>query len=130
MFSWLIIGESSTPFLNVRWFLIRQGLGHTAYMTFVSLAFAVTFFLTRFCIYGTGLVHALFNFRAFPPDYPHWGALSVMAFVVLGFFLNLIWLSKIMRLVFAASKGSLFNSSAEKSEIVAKDVDYGSAKLS
>lgn len=130
MFSWLIIGESSTPFLNVRWFLIRQGLGHTIFMKLVSIAFAVTFFVTRFCMYGTGLVHALVIYRAFPPGVSHWGPATVMSFVLLGFVLNLVWLAKIAKLVFSSARGKSDPAKTRDTVTAGKCVEQANSKES
>jgi TLC domain len=104
MFGWLIVGEASTPLLNARWFLIRQGLGNSAAMRHVSLAFAAVFFLTRFVIYGSGLAHQITIYRRLPTYINRHLTGTVMIFVVIGFALNLVWLSKIARVALAPNK--------------------------
>jgi hypothetical protein len=104
MFGWLIVGEASTPLLNARWFLIRQGLGDSAAMKHVSFAFAIVFFLTRFCIYGSGLAHQLSIYRFVPSYINRYLTSVVMLFVVVGFGLNLNWMTKIGRVAFAPNK--------------------------
>jgi TLC domain len=104
MFGWLIIGEASTPLLNARWFLIRQGLGDSAAMKHVSVAFAAIFFLTRFCIYGSGLAHQFRLYRFIPSYINQYLTTVVMLFVVVGFGLNLVWMTKIGRVAFAPNK--------------------------
>lgn len=98
MFSWLILGEASTPFLNMRWFLIKQGMGDTQLMAIVSILFAGLFFLTRFCMYGAGLVYQTKIMSDFPQDIPDVIPNGTIFVVSLGFILNLVWLSKIVKI--------------------------------
>jgi TLC domain len=98
MFGWLIVGELSTPLLNIRWFLIRQGLGDTAFMKVVSMSFAAVFFLTRFVIYGSGLLHLFATISHLTPDVSRASAACVVLFVLGGFGLNLLWLTKIAKM--------------------------------
>lgn len=96
MFGWLIIGESSTPFLNLRWFLIRTGNTTNVFFKAVEIIFAIVFVITRFFIYGTGLFHQFYIIaNGTPILVPMWVLVFVMALVVLGFVINMIWLKKI-----------------------------------
>lgn len=49
-FGWLIIGECSSIFLNVRWFLITMGRGASALLHATNVLFAATFFLGRIVV--------------------------------------------------------------------------------
>jgi hypothetical protein len=104
MFGWLILGESSTPLLNLRWFLIRQGLGDTQLMSITSALFAVVFFVTRFVIYGSGLIHLFATLSALTPDVSRVNVAFVTGFVIAGFVLNLVWLGKIAKMAFPKRK--------------------------
>jgi TLC domain len=97
-FAWLIIGEASTPVLNLRWYLIRQGHGASKLLVHVSIVFAATFFVTRFCIYGSGLVHLYQTYWQMPGDVRGAMSATVWAFLIFGFMLNLVWLKQIVAL--------------------------------
>lgn len=100
-FGWLIVGEASTPLLNLRWFLIRQGHGASRTLTHVSSGFAVVFFLTRFCVYGAGLAHLFFTYSEMPVEIRGFLSGSVLCFLVFGFCLNLAWLRRIFAIALA-----------------------------
>lgn len=106
MFGWLIVGEASTPLLNLRWFLIKSGYGHTSFLKLVQLLFAAVFFVTRFAIYSAGLFYQLEMVPRVPPYIPTWAVYSALTFVVIGFFLNIVWLYKIALIAFGASSRS------------------------
>lgn len=103
MFGWLVIGEASTPLLNLRWALIKAGRGDGPGVVWASTAFAMVFFCTRFLVYGAGLVGLLRTVRLVVPWVGGWrrGGLFVAAilmFVVAGWGLNMVWLREIWRL--------------------------------
>lgn len=103
MFGWLVIGEASTPLLNLRWALIKAGRGDGPGVVWASTAFAIVFFCTRFVVYGTGLLGLLRSVRLVVPWVGGWrrgGVLvaAILAFVVAGWGLNLVWLREIWRL--------------------------------
>lgn len=103
MFGWLVIGEASTPLLNLRWALIKAGRGDGPGVVWASTAFAMVFFCTRFLVYGAGLVGLLRTVRLVVPWVGGWrrGGLLVAAilmFVVAGWGLNMVWLREIWRL--------------------------------
>lgn len=102
MFCWLILGEASTPFLNLRWFLINSGYGHTFLLRVVDMTFALLFFATRFLLYGLGVLYQLAILSHYPVQVPEWAKYSTFAFVVAGFFINLFWLKKIVRIIMRA----------------------------
>lgn len=99
MFGWLIVGESSTVFLNMRWFLIKSGYTDNPFFKLNQLAFVLVFFFTRFCVYGAGLVYQIDMLGQMPEYIPKWAVYSTMAFVVIGFFLNMAWMYKIIQAV-------------------------------
>lgn len=105
-FAWLIVGEASTPLLNLRWYLIRQGHGASKMLVHVSTVFAAVFFATRFCVYGAGLLHLYLTYSQMPDEVR--GVLSgaVAAFLVFGFALNLVWLRHIVVLASATPRPS------------------------
>lgn len=102
-FSWLIVGEASTPLLNLRWLLIKQGYGDGRAISVVSTIFAAVFFATRFVIYGSGLIDLLRTYAVLG-DKRGWGTGLVVAFVVVGFGLNLVWIRQILRLALRGGK--------------------------
>lgn len=104
MFSWLIIGEASTPFLNARWLLIRSGRGDAWYFKYVEMAFAFVFLIMRFFIYAAGLAYQLSIVAQVPHYVPTWAVFATMSFVVTGFILNLTWLGKIYKLATGTGK--------------------------
>lgn len=72
----------------------------------MQTAFAVTFAVTRFFMYGIGLAYQL-NLLPYMPDYvPAWAALSTISVVVVGFFLNVVWLVKIVRIASRPNRSS------------------------
>lgn len=99
MFSWLILGEASTPLLNLRWFLIKSGYGSTPFFGFVQTLFGLVFFLTRFFVYAIGLAHHLSILHHVIPHAPLWAVTITTAGVVVGFLINLSWLSKMYRIL-------------------------------
>lgn len=122
-FSWLIVGEASTPLLNLRWFLIRQGHGASRTMVHVSSAFGAVFFLTRFCVYGSGLLHLFFTYPNMPVEIRGTLSAGVLCFLVFGFCLNLAWLRKIISIALAPpsrrkEKAKAVGTSAENCEAV------------
>lgn len=99
-FSWLIIGELSTIFLNIRWALIKTGRGSTPFFQWVQYSFALTFFITRVVIYLYGVLE-LFQQRDILIRVVSRGRVPgifmtiTLSFVGAGSLLNLIWFQKI-----------------------------------
>ena len=113
-FGWLIVGEGSTVFLNVRWFLLKSGrCGGGAWarrLDRVNTAFAATFFLTRVGVYSVGVVHLFGGCRAELRSVPAVSGVPVSLFgvtcgcMLLGWVLNVFWGYKIMGMVLGKSK--------------------------
>ncbi len=96
MFGWLIIGECSTPVLNMRWFFIKTGNGAHRAFKYIEIAFVCLFVLARVFVYGAGLAYQMYLLRIGTPVLvPMWAMTTVMALVVIGFLLNMVWLVKI-----------------------------------
>lgn len=99
-FSWLIIGELSTIFLNIRWVLIKTGRGNTGFFQGVQYSFALTFFIARVVIYLYGVME-LFQQREILLGIVSSGRVPgifmgiTLSFVGAGSLLNLIWFQKI-----------------------------------
>lgn len=116
VFGWLIVGEFSTPILNLRWALIK--LGNTKGTTFLitESVFGVTFIITRLFIYGAGLAHFAWMLVN------TWNLFSVDKYIVLfltllvsaGFVLNMVWLAKILH-AFKRSRRKANESNERKS---------------
>ena len=94
------------PFLNLRWALINTGLGHTVAMKATNVAFALTFFLVRVLVYGAGVLHILATLDACLELTPRMVSApmlyTVLAFILFGFGLNLVWFRKIVSLAFGS----------------------------
>mmetsp|Transcript_10480 Transcript_10480/g.33199 ORF Transcript_10480/g.33199 Transcript_10480/m.33199 type:complete len:317 (-) Transcript_10480:233-1183(-) len=109
-FAWLISTELSSPFLNIRWFLINSGRGDTGMMHATNVAFALSFFLSRVLLYGVGVVHLalhtphLFSAAVRPRLSPYLAAI-VCAQILFGYGLNLTWASKIYKMATATRQG-------------------------
>ena len=87
-FAWLSLTELSTPFLNARWFYAASGRrGGRGYL-YSSVAFALTFLLTRVVGYTLGMIDLAVS-------YPVWRAVPGLHGAALGLFmgyaLNLFW---------------------------------------
>ncbi|KAL3935299.1 MAG: hypothetical protein SGBAC_009155 [Bacillariaceae sp.] len=99
-FSWLIIGELSTIFLNIRWTLIKTGRGSSTVFQSVQYAFALTFFITRVVVYLYGVME-LFQQREILFGIVSSGRVPgifmgiTLSFVGAGSLLNIIWFQKI-----------------------------------
>ena len=108
-FGWLIIGECSSIFLNIRWFLIVTGRGASALLHASNVAFAVAFFLARIVAYALGVAHLGYH-RQDLLSTPGFGCCSKpLLYLVLGMLapaygLNLVWMSKIVRVARGGSK--------------------------
>ncbi len=100
-FSWLIIGEASTPLLNARWACIKAKRTDGVLFDVVQKAFALVFVLTRFFMYGVGLVHLLYMFVQVGDKVPtaKWVQWVNLVLVAGRFLLNLVWLKKIFGVI-------------------------------
>lgn len=56
-FSWLILGEVSTIFLNIRWFLFKAGLEESSLYIYNGMCLVLTFFFFRVVVFGLGLLY-------------------------------------------------------------------------
>lgn len=105
MFAWLILGEASTPFLNVRWFLLTLSKSNfSSSVNVIQFFFALFFFITRVALYSVGLLYQYEILFSFPHYIPKWTSISTFLFVVVGFFLNLSWFVKIVSRIFKSPK--------------------------
>ena len=93
-FAWLIVGEGSTPFLSLRWFFRTLGWGDSLIAKANSALFLVLFFATRVVVYGLGVRHSLAHYELVDAPLPV--ARGVLALIVLGFGLNLLWFRAIV----------------------------------
>jgi len=108
-FTWLTLGETSTVFLNIRWFLLTSGRPSTHVVTWLcNLLFALSFAVTRFVIYGAGIAHMAYHHDVLVGI---WEAHPSVAFVTvligLGFLLNIVWLRKIIARVWRSKTGAM-----------------------
>jgi hypothetical protein len=100
-FAWLICGEVSSPFLNLRWYLKLLG-GDSLTMKVTNAVFALLFFVSRVVVYGLGLIH-LVTHRAIwmgesLNDVPPQLLLLVVSLLFGGYLLNLTWWSTVFRM--------------------------------
>jgi hypothetical protein len=119
-FSWLIIGELSTPLLTAKWFMrqaasanspslihVARRLGQGKHETcasaaaalelFVAKIFIAVFFCVRVCVYGSGLAHTAEHllkgdFREIPTA----PTAVVLSILLLGAGLNAHWFRMMM----------------------------------
>ena len=95
-FIWLCLCECSTPFVNLRWLLHTLGLKDTKLYLYNGVGLTLTFFIFRVVIYTLGIYHL---YTLYPlllaSDKPFASKYVVPAFLVVGYFLNLFWSSKI-----------------------------------
>ena len=108
-FGWLIVGELSTIFLNLRWFWIKTGRGHTQAMNVTQILFAISFFVLRVVIYLMGVGHLLYHHdglrRLYQEGIVPFVFLSItLTFIVAGSLLNLMWFQKIFQMAFGKAK--------------------------
>ena len=94
-FAWLIIGELSTPFLNVNFFVKQCGAGDLPLCKLNNGAFGFFFFLTRVVAYGAGVAQLLQ--APYKPDAPDTFQMLVRSVIALGLALNLYWFVLIVR---------------------------------
>ena len=101
-FSWLILGEGSSIFLNFRWFLIHTGRGASTLLHAVNAAFAISFFVTRIVVYACGGLD-LWVHRQTILSTPGVCCTKPLLYCVLGMMclaygLNLMWMARIARM--------------------------------
>jgi len=114
---WLLLGEISTLFLNLRWFLIQSGRGDSAALHRTNYAFAATFFITRVVIMALGLWHGVSRsapiLLASPYNAPSWAVSTICITVGGGALLNAFWMYKIVRMASRPGKPSRSSSDQE-----------------
>lgn len=104
MFGWLILGEASTIFLNLRWLLIKAGRANSSFFRFVETSFALVFVVTRFFLYLAGLLYHFSTLHNVLDAAPHWAIYLTTGFVTSGFLINLTWLRKMFRIFMGTNK--------------------------
>ncbi|KAJ1460101.1 hypothetical protein M885DRAFT_612742 [Pelagophyceae sp. CCMP2097] len=106
-FGWLICGELSTPFLNLRWLLINSGRGDSKLAQKTNVVFGLLFMATRMLLYGSGLAHLGYN-RAVLFDQtslvPKPLLYTTLALFVAAYGLNMLWMSKILKMARGGGK--------------------------
>lgn len=106
-FSWLIIGELSSIFLNLRWFLIQTGRGNTNAMKLCNMAFACLFLVTRVVFYGLGLLHMLKHGKdVMAVNASKTLVIFVLVLLIAGYCLNLFWMRSICKIATGRGKKS------------------------
>jgi len=106
-FSWLIACELSSPFLNIRWYLLTTGRKDTPILATTNLAFGYTFVLTRVIIYGIGLAHLWMSHGILlvgPEAVPAVWVYLILSLVTAGYGLQLFWFKKILSMSKAKPK--------------------------
>ncbi|KAL7532311.1 hypothetical protein ACHAXR_004554 [Thalassiosira sp. AJA248-18] len=104
-FGWLVVGEGSTIFLNIRWFLLKSGRGESDIIGTINRLFAATFFLTRIGIYSVGVVHLFYYNLPELLSLPEKSGVPVPLLgmtcgcMLLGWALNILWGYKILGMV-------------------------------
>jgi len=110
-FGWLIIGEVSTIFLNIRWFLLKSGRGgESVLLDKVNGMFAITFFISRIGVYTIGIIHLFWYSYDELISLPEVSDVPVLLLsmtcgsMLLGWALNVLWGYKILAMVGKSSK--------------------------
>jgi len=97
-FIWLSLCECSTPFVNLRWVLHVLGLKDSKIYLYNGFCLTMTFFFFRVVVYTLGLYHL---YTLYPmllaSDKPFASKFVVPSCLVMGYVLNLLWASKIIR---------------------------------
>ena len=95
-FCWLIIGEFSTIFLDIRWYLIgtEQTESRSGAFMAVQVLFLISFVATRIILYGWGLWRFFFENENVFADLSPWQLTPVALFA--GYGLNWFWLFGIL----------------------------------
>lgn len=108
-FGWQICAELSTPFLTARWLLLTAGWQGSLALQIVEGCFAFTFFLFRGILYSCGISHLLWNFKDIAAlasrNVDSRLAHLVIMIIIGGYFLQLMWLSKIVKMVIRVVMG-------------------------
>mmetsp|Transcript_7865 Transcript_7865/g.20179 ORF Transcript_7865/g.20179 Transcript_7865/m.20179 type:complete len:121 (-) Transcript_7865:896-1258(-) len=103
---WLSLCECSTPFVNLRWVLHVLGLKDTKAYLVNGFFLTMTFFFFRVIVYSFGLYHL---YTLYPlllaSDKPFASKYIVPSFLVVGYFLNLLWATKIVKGLISLMKG-------------------------
>ena len=116
-FGWLIIGEVSTIFLNIRWFLLKSGRGNSVLLDKVNGMFAITFFISRIGVYTIGIIHLFWYSYDELISLPDVSGVPVLLLsmtcgsMLLGWALNILWGYKILAMV---GRGSSSNSKSKR----------------
>jgi len=99
---WLLLGEVSSIPLNIRWFLIQSGRGHSQMLAYTNYAFAACFFVFRVLLLNGGLVDLFVELRplllAPPCNAQGWAVNTVCGLLVGSSALNLYWMAKIVQM--------------------------------
>lgn len=103
-FTWLILGELSTVFLDMRWWLIGTGQTESRSSAFmaVQVLFALSFFATRVLLYGWGLWRLLSEDPNVFAEASVWQITPVA--LTAGYALNLFWFVGIVGKLTAKNK--------------------------
>lgn len=118
---WLLMGEISSLFLNVRWLLINTDRGDTRALKRTEYGFAASFFFFRVVVGVVGMVHVVTSEVPFllapPQSAPRWAIYTLCGFVVCGAVLNAFWLFKIVRMATRAGPPPKKSKSLETSTL-------------
>ncbi|KAL3783990.1 hypothetical protein HJC23_013370 [Cyclotella cryptica] len=104
-FGWLVVGELSTIFLNLRWFLLKSGRDKSLLLERANMSFAASFFLTRNVVYTLGMVHLFYvswkelSMLSEVSGVPVGWLLLTVGCIFLGWGLNVVWGYKILKMV-------------------------------
>jgi len=108
-FGWLYLGEASTAFLNIRWFLLKSGRIGPA-LDKVNSLFAASFFITRIGVYSVGIIHLFYFSLEELKSLPVKSGVPIPLLgmtcgcILLGWVLNIVWGYKILAMVVGGGK--------------------------
>jgi hypothetical protein len=141
-FGWLIVGEASTIFLNIRWFLIqlsgRRSISSSSesddtkcegrkssrsLLDTINILFAITFFIVRVIVYTIGVIHLFIThgssiIMSLPQttSVPRILLGLTCGCIVLGWGLNLVWGMKIIAMVLKKGNNTKSKAMSKKVE--------------
>lgn len=96
-FIWLSLCETSTLFVNMRWILHILGRKESTWYLVNGLCLTLTFLFFRCVVYTFGLYHLWTLYPALlASEKPFASKFVVPGFLLIGYFLNLFWSTKIL----------------------------------
>lgn len=94
-FTWLILGEVSTIFLNVRWMLFKAKMEDSAAYFYNGLLLLGSFFFFRVVVYGVGLCYLFLELLPIINESDIVGVKASPYVLLAAYLLNLFWFKQL-----------------------------------